>query len=169
MLFEHRRVRVAEDIVRLPSGEEISYVVLVAGPGVAVLPLTDDGRVVLTREYRYPIRETIYALPGGGIRRGEALDDAARRELREEIGLDAATMITLGYFYPNPARATTKVHVFLARDLQHVPRDLESTEQIEAVFLPVAEAMALLAQNQIRDAATIFALVMAEKKGYLQS
>ena len=167
LVFERRRVRLVEDIVRLPGGQETDYLVLRAGPGVAVLALTADRRVVLTREYRHPVGEVIYDLPGGGTRHGETLAAAARRELREEAGLEAADLVPLGSFFPSPARASTEVHVFLARRLSPAPRLPDPTEEIEVHYLPAAEALAMVARNEIRDVTTVFALLMAEKRGLL--
>lgn len=165
VVFERRRVRVVEDTVRLPGGEETDYLVLRAGPGVAVLAVTEERLVVLTREYRHPVGEIIYNLPGGGIRRGESLADAARRELREEAGLEAGELVPLGSFFPSPARASTEVHVFLARQLRPAPRVLDPMEEIEVHYLPWAEAVGKVVRNEIRDATTILALLMAEQRG----
>jgi ADP-ribose pyrophosphatase len=167
VIFDRRRVRIVEDIVRLPNGEETDYLVLRAGPGVAVLAVTDDRQVVLTREYRHPIGRIIYGLPGGGIRRGESLEEAARRELLEETGLLANVLVPLGKFFPSPARATTEVHVFLARQLVTAPRAPEPTEDIEVHYLPWAEALDKATRNDIQDATVVFALFMADKKNLI--
>lgn len=163
LIFDRLRVRIVEDIVRLPGGEETKYLVLRSGPGVAVLAVTDDRRVVLTREYRHPVGQVIFDLPGGGMKRGESLEEAALRELREEAGLEAKRLEQLGSFFPSPARASTVVHVFLARDLTPVPRNLDPFEDIEVHFVPWTEALAMAERQEIREATLIYALFMAQR------
>ena len=151
LVFHRRRVRILEDIVELPNGEQTDYLVLQGGEAVAVLPLTADGAVVLTRQYRYPVREFLLEMPGGGSMRGESLEESARRELREETGFLAGTMTYLGNFYPSPARSGIRVHVYVADDLQPGPSAHESHEFIEIEEIEWDRLVDMIVRNDIKD------------------
>ena len=82
--------------------------------GAAACLVRLDKRVILTYQYRFPLNRWIYDLPGGGRMKGETFEDAARRECREEIGINPENLIYLAEFYPNPGRSDWPVHIFFA-------------------------------------------------------
>ncbi|MBI2865397.1 MAG: NUDIX hydrolase [Chloroflexi bacterium] len=160
LAYTKRRVRVYEDVVELPNGQQTDYIVLKGGDAVAVLPLTEDNRAVLVRQYRYPIGKAIYELPGGGTARGESLEESARRELREEAGLLADEMTYLGHFYASPARSNTVVHIFVARRLTETEHSPEPYEFIEIDHVEWHELTRMVLANEIEDVATAFAVLL---------
>ncbi|MDO8674017.1 MAG: NUDIX hydrolase [Dehalococcoidia bacterium] len=160
LAYSKRRVTVFEDIVELPNGEQTDYIVLKGGHAVAVLPITDDNRAVLVRQYRYPIDDFIIELPGGGTMKGETLEASARRELREELGLLSDDMSYLGHFYAGPSRSNTVVHLFVARGLKETDRALEPYEFIETNCVEWGELTRMVLANEIEDVATAYAVLL---------
>lgn len=152
-----------EDIVELPDGQQTDYILLKGGDAVAVLAVTEDDRAVLVRQYRYPIDEVIYELPGGGTMKGESLEESARRELREEAGLLAQEMTYLGRFYASPSRSNTVVHVFGASGLSDTEREPEPYEFLHVDYVKWGELVRMVVGNEVRDVTTVFAVFMAER------
>jgi ADP-ribose pyrophosphatase len=147
----------------LPSGEPITYT-LVEHPGYSmVVPLLDDGRVLLEWVYRYTVQETVLECPSGGIE-DESPERTAHRELREETGWSAERMLALGSFFGSNGISDERVHFFLATGLRqtHSP-SLEATEQIELEMMPLTEAIDLTLSGGIQDAPSALALVLAQQ------
>ncbi|MGI9431752.1 MAG: NUDIX hydrolase [Myxococcota bacterium] len=160
-LFESPWFHLRQDQVRLPAGEEITYTFVEHGGYAMVVPLLDDGRVILERVYRYTVQRTLLECPSGGLD-GEPADVAARRELREETGWISKTMQPLGSFYGSDGISNERFHLFLARGLEWDGEPiLEATEQIELVLLPFEEALRRALAGEIEDAPSSLALILA--------
>lgn len=129
--------------------------------GAAVLPVDADGRVVLVRQWRYPLATTCLEIPAGRIERGDDPETTALRELEEEAGLRAETVVPLGSILPAPGYCTERVWIYLARDLLVVPQRLEEDEHVELVRMTLDEAVAAIAAGSIDDAKTVVALLRA--------
>ena len=161
-LFRSRWFGLRQDEITLPGGEEITYT-LVEHPGYAmVVPVNEDGRVLLERVYRYTVQETLLECPSGGLD-GDAPDVAAHRELREETGWVAERLTPLGSFYGSNGISDERFHLFLAtglRDTSEIER--EPTEQIELEWLSLEEAARLARTGGVQDAPSALALILAE-------
>jgi ADP-ribose pyrophosphatase len=164
-LFESPWFKLRQDDVVLPSGEPITYT-MIEHPGYSmVVPLLDDGRVLLEQIYRYTVQETVLECPSGCIEvEDESPEAAAHRELVEETGWSAEHVRPLGSFFASNGISDERAHFFLATGLRetHVPRR-EATEQIELVFLPFDEAIARVHDGTMRDAPSALALALAER------
>lgn len=128
-----------------------------------VVPLTDDGQIVLIRQHRFGIDGPSLEIPGGLVDPGESPLDAARRELHEETGYGARDVAPLGAVYPNPALQPTRLHMFVARGCAPAaggPR-LEELEDCEVVVVPVTSLGALIASGEIHHALVVTALAAA--------
>lgn len=160
-LFESQWFNLRQDAVVLPGGEPITYT-LVEHPGYAmVVPLLDDGRVVLERVYRYTVQETVLECPSGGLA-GQAPEAAARRELEEETGWIAGDMRSLGSFFGSNGISDERFHLFLASGLRQSGRlSREPTEQITLELLPLDDAADLALAGGIADGPSALALILA--------
>lgn len=139
---------------------------VVRHPGaVLIVPVLDDGRLVLLRNYRVAVDDHLWELPAGTLEPGEAPREAAGRELIEETGYRAARIEHLGDFYTSPGFCDELMRVFTARELSFVGQDLEPHEQIEAHALHLDEVRGMLADGRIRDGKTIAALAMWRRRG----
>ena len=126
--------------------------------GVGVLPLHDDGTVTLIRQLRPAVEATLLEIPAGRLGKGEDPADCGRRELLEETGLSADTLIPLGLLHTSPGVFDEKVHLYLATGLHQGIAQPEPYEEIETVRLPLAEAVAMVHDGRISDGKTITAL-----------
>jgi ADP-ribose pyrophosphatase len=161
-LFESRWYKLRQDEVSLPDGTPITYT-LIEHPGYAmVVPVLDDGRVILERIYRYPLQATTLECPSGGLD-GQPPEQAARRELEEETGWLAGSMTLLGAFFGSSGMSDERFHVFLAQQLSATGQlAREPTEQIELEYMPLADAAQLALRGQIADAPSALALMLAQ-------
>ncbi len=126
-----------------------------------VVPVLDDGQVVLEQVYRWTVRETLLECPSGGLD-GEPPAVAARRELEEETGLVAGHLLPLGSFYGSDGISNERFHLFVGSqitDTGTVRR--EPTEQIEVETMPLARAVAMAYDGKIVDAPSALALILA--------
>ena len=163
-LFRSKWFGLRQDDVTLPGGEEVTYT-LVEHPGYAmVVPLLEDGRVILERVFRYTVQKTLLECPSGGLD-GEAPEAAARRELREETGWVAEHLSPLGSFFGSDGISDERFHLFLATGLQDTGRiEREPTEQIEIELMPLERAATLAREGGIEDAPSALALILAESR-----
>ncbi len=162
--FSHHMFRIRRDRVRLPSGLETEYAYMEFKGAVWVVPLTDEGQVVLIRQYRYAVDDWIWEVPAGGKHDHDGSDEElARRELREEAGATCRSLEHIGWYYGAVSSNTEGCHVFLARGVQFDrPPDREPGEIIEVHPVPVQEALAMAHGGQIKDGRSALALLMCE-------
>lgn len=152
------------DEVTLPSGREDAREIVEHRGAVAVVPLTDQGEVLLVRQYRGPAKGNLLEIPAGTLEPGEDPDAALRRELAEEIGMRAAHTERLLTFYPSPGFLTEVVHLYLATGLS--PHKLEAEEEdLTIIRLPLHEARAMAERGEIRDAKSIIGLLLVSRRG----
>jgi ADP-ribose pyrophosphatase len=160
-----RRIRVAVDTTTAADGSVIRRDMIFHPGAVVILPLLDGGRVVLLRNHRFVIGETLWELPAGTVELDESLEECAKRELAEETGYTAAKWTSLGYLYASPGVLDEKLHLFVAEGLTAGAMRPEADEQLEPVVLDFAEAIRMCVSGEIRDAKTITTLLLWEKRG----
>jgi ADP-ribose pyrophosphatase len=158
------RVELVLRTVRTNSGREITREVCLHPGAVIILPVADDGRIVLIRNRRHTVFETLLELPAGTLERDEGgrSEDpelCAARELTEETGYTARTLERFGWFYTSPGILTEKMYAFIARGLTAGAQALEDNEQIETALFEPGEILALIRENLIVDAKTIATLL----------
>jgi ADP-ribose pyrophosphatase len=118
LVYENPWMKVREDIAEMPDGRTTIYGVVSTADAVGVLPFVDDDHVVLVRQYRYVFGEDHrWEIPTGGSREGESLFDAARRELREEIGFDARELEHINTFFSSKSVVQETAHLYIGRGL----------------------------------------------------
>jgi nudix-type nucleoside diphosphatase (YffH/AdpP family) len=152
------------DTVELADGRIATREVVEHGDVVAVVPLLESQDVLVVRQYRLPAGQTLLEVPAGGVDAGESGEEAAQRELGEECGQRAERLERLGGFYASPGFCSEFIHVFLATGLSPVPAHPDPDEEIAVVRLPLAEAVRLTRQGEIRDAKSIIALTWTWQK-----
>ena len=160
VVFDGSIMTVTVDMLRLPDGSEARLEVVEHPDAVAIVPVDEFGNVVMVRQYRHAAKRVLLELPAGKLERGEEPAAAAQRELREETGLAAGELRALGGFYAAPGFLTEYLHLFLARGLSPSPLRPDPFEIVEVVRVPAAEARAMVAGGEIRDAKTIAGLCM---------
>ena len=132
--------------------------------GVGVLPLHDDGTVTLIRQLRPSVATELLEIPAGRKNPGEDPAECGRRELAEETGLVADSIVPLGAFYPSPGVFDEIIHLYLATGLSQGAAEPEFYEEIETIRIPIEEALQMAGNDDgIRDGKTIVALMRANR------
>ena len=132
---------------------------VVVHPGaVVVVPVLDDGRIVMIRNFRHAVERELVELPAGTLEPGEAPAETARRELEEETCYCAGSVVALTAFYTSPGICTERMHAFVASGLTPGKQHLEAGERITLCIVDAAEARRWLAEGTLEDGKTIAAL-----------
>ena len=159
-VFEGRVFNVTRDTVS--EGEHMYTREVVHHSGSAVIiPVYDDGTVVLVRQYRHPAVRYLLEAPAGTLTKGERPEAGAARELQEELGLSATRLEKLSEFFVSPGFLEEKMWVFLATDFTEGEQRLDDDEFLDLVRLPIAEALEMITSGEIQDAKTIIGLMLA--------
>jgi len=149
---------------RLPNGKLAKREVARHIGAAAVLPVDADGNVYLVRQFRSPVDRVLLEIPAGKLDyKGEDRLEAAKRELREETGLTAGSWTHLNDMLSTVGFCDECISLFLARDLQSGDCDPDEDEFLNVVRLPLSEAVDMVMNNEINDAKTISALMMANR------
>ena len=161
--YRGRMLKVNEDEVTLPDGS-LALREYVVHPGAAIiLPLFDDGTVLMERQFRYPIGQHMLELPAGKLEPDEAPIETAKRELLEETGYVAAEWRELGHLHPCIGYSDERIDFFLARKLEFKGAQPDEGEFLETLRVPLAESLDWIRRGRITDAKTILGLFWAEK------
>ncbi len=166
-LYRETWFTIRKDTCETQEGKIISpYYVYEFPTWVTALPLTKEGKVILVRQYRHAIGETILEIPGGCVDDTDSsLQQAVERELLEETGYQFSEYHYLGKISPNPSTNTNWMHMYLARGGEHVQElKLDPNEEIEVVLVSIEELKEMLRQNQILQAMHVTTIMYALTK-----
>jgi len=158
-LFEGARFHVVRAMQSTPDGVEHAREVVRHPGAVTILPILDDGRVCLIRNFRVAVDQTLIELPAGTLEPGEDPAVTARRELAEETGYRAGRIERLATFLMSPGILDEKMHLYLATALEPGPMALEPGEEIEVLTTDWCEALAMVQDGRIKDAKTVAGLL----------
>lgn len=151
-------LEVKRDTVELPDGSQATREYIQHPGAVAVIPLLDDGRVVLVRQYRYPLRKVLLEFPAGKRDRGETTLACAMRELQEETGYTASEWAFAGEFHNAAAYSTESIWIWFARGLTAGAKRLDEGEFVETVLATDEDLQAQDAQGELLDAKTLIGM-----------
>jgi len=162
--FTYRMFRIRRDKVRLPIGRETDFAYMESRGAVWIVPVTDEGQIVLIRQYRYAVDDWVWEVPAGGKHDHVGSDEElARRELSEEVGATCRSLAYVGWFYGAVSISTTRCDVFLALGVQlGGSPHREPGEIIEVHPVPVDEALKMARSGLIKDSKSALALLMCE-------
>lgn len=158
-IFDGRIINVHLDEVELPDGSRSSREVVEHSGGVCVAALTENGGLFFVRQYRYPYKKVLLELPAGKLEKGEDPLTAGVRELEEECGVTADSVVPMGTVYPTVAYCSEIIHLFLARGLHSTEQHLGDGEFLSVEEIPLEEAVKMVMDGKISDSKTV-ALVL---------
>jgi ADP-ribose pyrophosphatase len=157
-VYEGRILSLRVDEVETSGGRKAVREVVEHGPGVCVLALTERDSVLLVRQFRYAVGEEMLEVCAGLVEEGEDLQEAAAREMREELGYFPGELRELACFYVSPGYCMETLTLFLATDLKASSLPQDDDEDVRTVEVPCGDIPALLAKGGVQDAKTIVAL-----------
>jgi ADP-ribose pyrophosphatase len=159
-VFDGKLLHVRRDTVRLPDGKLATREHIVHPGAVLIVPVQDDGRLVIERQFRYPLDRVFVEFPAGKLEPDEPELETAKRELIEEAGYEAATWTPLGTIHTLISYTNEKIDLYVAEGLRHVGAKLDDGEFLEIVTMSVDEMLAGLDRGEITDAKTVAALLL---------
>ncbi len=163
-IYENPWMKLREDIAEMPNGKTTLYGVIECGECVGVLPFIDDEHVVMVRQYRYVFGEDQrWEMPTGGVKPGEPLEAAARRELREEVGYDAAELQLVSTYFTSKSIMREIGHLYLGRGLTQVEAIPDETEFLEVAIFPFEQVLQMVNDSEIRDSMTVITVLHAAR------
>jgi ADP-ribose pyrophosphatase len=153
---------VDRDRVRMPNGREVTLDVVRHPRSVVLLPVPEPGRIILIRQYRYPVNRSLWELPAGSVDPGEQPEQAARRECHEEIGQVPSTVVRLTALFPTPGYCDEEMLFFRVSDLAEgdEPAAVDEDEDIEARVFTLHDAREMVRRGEIVDMKTVVGLTL---------
>jgi ADP-ribose pyrophosphatase len=152
------------DTIRQPSGGTSIREVVKHPGGVTAVPVLDDGRLLLIRQFRYPIGKFILELPAGKLDSGQSPKDTVAREIEEETGYSAGNLDYETVFYTSPGISDEAIHFYIARNLTPCAQQLEEGEHITVEAYSVEECLEKIRTGEICDAKTILGILWYARK-----
>ena len=160
-IYRGRTIDVDVDRVRLPNGKEMDMELVHHRGAAAVVPLLEDGTVLLVRQYRYATGGWLLEVPAGKLDGGESPETCAARETEEETGYRAGKLEPLGWIWTTPGFADEKIWLYLATDLELAEQGLEDDEVLSIEKMPLDEAVEKAFRGEIHDGKSAVALMRA--------
>ena len=154
-IYTGRIITVRNDTALLPNGKTAGREVVEHPGGVTIAALTPEGELLFVRQYRYPYGEEL-------LERGEDPLESGKRELREETGASAQHFRDIGKFYPTPGYCGEIIHMYFASGLTFGEQDLDADEFLTMQRIPLAKAVRMVLENEIRDGKTQAAVLKVD-------
>lgn len=163
-IFNGRIISLQVDDVSLPNGATAKREIVKHPGAVAVIPITDDGKIIMVEQYRKALERSIIEVPAGKLEPGEEPIVTARRELEEETGYGCGTLTYIQSFATSPGFADEIIHMYAASGLYKIEHPVagDDDEFVELLYVTIEEAEALVQSQAIYDAKTAFAVIWAK-------
>ncbi|KJJ40475.1 ADP-ribose pyrophosphatase [Bacillus subtilis] len=170
-IFSGKVIDLYVEDVELPNGKTSKREIVKHPGAVAIVAVTDEGKIIMVKQFRKPLERTIVEIPAGKLEKGEKPEYTALRELEEETGYTAKKLTKITAFYTSPGFADEIVHVFLAEELSILEekRELDEDEFVEVMEVTLEDALKLVESREVYDAKTAFAIQYLQLKEALQA
>ncbi len=163
-IYSGKIIRVNVDRVRLASGAEVIREVVIHPGGVVAVPQLEDGSILLIRQFRYPLQKFILELPAGKLDMGKSPAETIAAELVEETGYQAGSLEYGFSFFTTPGISNEIIHLYLARNLSPVPRQVQEGEHITVEPHTIEDCLRKIETGEISDAKTILGILWYQSR-----
>lgn len=157
IVFKGNLLEVHDDEVICPNGNKAHREFINKGPAACVIPLLDDGRIILEKQFRYSYDDVLIEFPAGKTEENEDPKITALRELKEETGYEAKDIKFLGITYPSVAYVNEKIYLYLATNLKKGETHLDENEFVDLIYKTEKEISDMILQGEIKDAKSVHA------------
>ncbi len=158
-IFKGRVLHLRVDEVELPTGKKSIRELIHHPGGVGVVAVDDENNVLMVRQYRKALEQTLLEIPAGKLEPGEDPKECAARELEEETGFCAGSLSYLDYFIPTPGYCDEKIHIYLATDLCQGEIHPDEDEILHIERYPIEQLIDMIATGELKDGKTIIGLL----------
>lgn len=162
-IFNGKIVKLYVDDVLLPNGKQATREIVRHPGAVCVIPVCENGDVIMVKQFRYPFDEVLLEVPAGKLEQGEDHLEAVKRELEEESGAVAGKIEFLGTMYTTVAIFDEKIDIYLATELTFKEMHPDDDEFLEVVKIPLSELVKMVMNGEIKDSKTQIAILKADK------
>lgn len=160
-IYDGKIINVTREKILLENKSEAYREVVHHSGGVCILPINSKGEVLFVKQYRYPFKDVLLEIPAGKREDGEDPKDCGIRELKEEVGAEAESVIYLGKLYPTVAYDTEVIYMYMAQKLSFGEQKLDEDEFLDIVKIPLEKAYKMVLDDEIPDAKTQIAILKA--------
>jgi len=160
-IYDGRIINLRVDDVKLDDGVLAKREIVEHRGATAIVPVLEDGGVVLVRQYRYAATTDLLEIPAGTLEAKEAPDVCARREREEETGYKCQEIRKMSEIFLAPGYSTEKIHLYIAKGLTKTKTRMEEDERINVETVPISSALEMISSGKIKDAKTIAGLHLA--------
>ncbi|MBI4129842.1 NUDIX hydrolase [Candidatus Roizmanbacteria bacterium] len=168
LIIDTKHFKIRKDILELPNKEIKEWIYWESGDSAMVVGMTKDKKLVMIRQYRYLVGDTVLEFPSGSINNNEKPEDGARRELTEETGYICGRLYSLGSFYETYGQLNRKIHLYFSSDLtktkQHLDRGTRGFEEIKIELVSYDKAIDLAVNNKIVALGSSLAVLLLKAK-----
>lgn len=161
VVYQGKVITVIKYDVEVADGHKSFREVIIHNGGVVIVALKDDDKILLVKQYRYPLKQVNLELPAGKLEIGENPDDASKRELEEETGYRANYWKSLGYINTTPGICTEKLYLYLAKELEFVGEHPDEGEILKCYEYKLKDVFEMIQNGEINDSKTICAISRA--------
>ncbi len=163
IVYQGRAFTVRQDRLLTPGRTAVKFDIIEHTGSVIIVPIDENGNILFVRQYRHAAGIDLLELPAGTRARDEDPLECARRETREETGMNPGELKKLGSFYLAPGYSTELMHVYLASDLHEDPLEADEDEYLQLEKIPAAQALRMALDGELPDAKTLAALLLARE------
>jgi ADP-ribose pyrophosphatase len=164
-VYENPWMHLREDVAEMPDKRTTIYGVVTFGDCVGVVPFVDENSVILVRQYRYVYRENHrWEIPTGGVREGEAFEQAAQRELAEEIGYRARRLLHISSYYTSKSVCDETAHLYVGESLTPSHEMPDETEFLQRRVFPFEQVLRMSLEGEIMDSMSVLGILLAARR-----
>ncbi len=162
-IFDGVAIHLFKDEILLPNGNKGVREIIRHPGAVCVLPISENGEAIFVNQFRYAMDKVTLEVPAGKLEKGEDPTQAALRELSEETGISADNIFSIGELYTTPALIDEVIYMYIATGLTQGEQHLDEDEFVNAIKIPLSEAVEMVMNGEIKDSKTQICILKADK------